>query len=237
VFFGLISESQRQTEETAIRHFQTTLEQNMALERQKQRYIDIHNEVAGISKELEEVNNVLEEQLDIQGKINRELEQDLFWTNTLLLEAGGLARGLADAAIAGESLADALERAARAAASRALAGLIGAGLGFIIGGGAGARIGFGLGSGINLPSGQHGLDFKVGGRPGVDQNVVAMRLTRGERVRVDPVEKSQERTVNLIVQQAQNRRAFEIDEDQFRDFMRSVGYRVIATDTGLGKGL
>lgn len=34
---------------------------------------------------------------------------------------------------------------------------------------------------------QHGGEFTVGGRPGVDQNLVQFRASRGERVRVDPV--------------------------------------------------
>lgn len=44
--------------------------------------------------------------------------------------------------------------------------------------------------GIQLPGFYNGADFTVGGRGGVDQNVVAFKATRGERVQVTPAGKN-----------------------------------------------
>jgi hypothetical protein len=47
----------------------------------------------------------------------------------------------------------------------------------------------------NLPEFQHGGQFTVGGKPGVDQNLVAFRATRGEVVTVTPTSNVDNRSV------------------------------------------
>ena len=48
-----------------------------------------------------------------------------------------------------------------------------------------------------LPGLQHGGQFQVGGKPGVDQNLVAFRATRGEVVTVTPTSSVDNRSVNM----------------------------------------
>ena len=47
-----------------------------------------------------------------------------------------------------------------------------------------------------LPEFQHGGQFTVGGKPGIDQNLVAFRATRGEVVTVTPTSQVDNRSVN-----------------------------------------
>jgi len=44
---------------------------------------------------------------------------------------------------------------------------------------------------------QHGGQFMVGGKPGIDQNLVAFRATRGEVVTVTPTSSVDNRSVNM----------------------------------------
>lgn len=50
-----------------------------------------------------------------------------------------------------------------------------------------------------LPGHYNGADFTVGGRGGVDNNLVAFRATRGERVQVTPAGQSSDRPVQVVM--------------------------------------
>ncbi|MDX1699242.1 MAG: tape measure protein [Melioribacteraceae bacterium] len=92
---------------------------------------------------------------------------------------------------------------------------------------AGALGGAGAGSG-NLISGamamfagaQHGADFVVGGRGGIDNNLVAFRASKGERVTVTPEGKSMGNniTINITTQDAES---FARNEDQIMNSLQT----------------
>lgn len=102
----------------------------------------------------------------------------------------GVAGSLAAAVFEGEKLNKVLENILKQLATKLLTRLIFGGLGALLGGPAG----FGA-IGKLFGGFQHGGEFTVGGVGGVDQNIVAFRATRGERVRITPANQS---TVNNV---------------------------------------
>lgn len=99
-----------------------------------------------------------------------------------------ISQNLAAAVFEGEKLGKVLENILKQLATRSLAKLIFGGLSSLFGGG----IFGGLGKLIGF---QHGGEFTVDGSSGIDQNLVAFRATRGERVRITPAGQS---TVNNV---------------------------------------
>src|SRR5574342_10023 len=101
----------------------------------------------------------------------------------------GISQSLAAAVFEGEKLSKVLENILKQLATRALTRLIFGGLTNILTGGALGAIG-------SLFGGfQHGGSFTVGGMGGIDQNLVAFRASRGERVTITPASQS---TVNNV---------------------------------------
>jgi len=131
------------------------------------------------------------------GAASVQLSGEIIKTNVLLSQQeqigqqifAGISQSLAAAVFEGEKLGRVLENILKQLASRALARLIFGGLGNIFGGGIFAGLG-GLLGGF-----QHGGSFTVGGMPGIDQNLVAFRASRGERVTITPANQS---TVNNV---------------------------------------
>lgn len=133
---------------------------------------------------LERRKNILEEQrlkdeadkkslaqLDAQLKAQQQIGAQIF---------SGIAQSLAAGVIQGERLGKVLDGILKQLATRLLASLLFKGIGAAFGPGVFGAVG-GIFGGF-----QHGGEFTVGGVPGVDQNLVAFRATRGERVRITP---------------------------------------------------
>jgi hypothetical protein len=122
------------------------------------------------------------------GAASVQLSGEIIKTNVLLSQQeqigqqifAGISQSLAAAVFEGEKLGRVLENILKQLASRVLARLIFGGIGSIFGRGIFAGLG-GLLGGF-----QHGGSFTVGGMPGIDQNLVAFRATRGERVTITP---------------------------------------------------
>lgn len=143
-------------------------------------------------------------QLDAQLKAQQQIGAQIFI---------GISQSLAAAVFEGEKLSKVLENILKQLATRALARLIFGGLSSLFGGGI-----FG-GLGRLFGGFQHGGDFIVGGVPGIDQNLVAFRATRGERVTITPAGQS---TVNNITNSAAPNISVMVNARNFdRNFVRS----------------
>lgn len=124
-----------------------------------------------------------------------------------------ISQSLAAAVFEGEKLSKVLENILKQLATRALARLIFGGLSSLLGGGI-----FG-GLGRIFGGFQHGGEFTVGGVPGIDQNLVAFRATRGERVTIAPANQS---TVNNVTNNSAPSISINVNARNFdRNFVRT----------------
>lgn len=92
--------------------------------------------------------------------------------------------------------------------------------------GAAARMGLGSLLG-GLPGHYNGADFTVGGRGGVDNNLVAFRATRGERVQVTPAGQSSDRPVQVV---------FNVSTPDVAGFKRSESQLAARAARMIGRG-